>query len=266
MTTDQLGLTLYTFAMSHFSEKVRWVLSTCQVPYREVCMTPALHVLPALWMGGRGSTTLPILREDRLNRRKSCVQDSTRILLWLDERHGPLDLLPQGPELRDECLSIEDRFDDIGQDVARFLYADGFRHDEKILRMWVQHAKPWEASFVTRGYPLIKWLFRRRLGMGPRARARSEHRILQAMAWLEGRLSDGRTYLVGSRLTVADITAAALLAPLACPSQHPVYGDPEYIQLLRSQGGAWRLDRPALVWVRKLYDLHRGQIQWPLAA
>lgn len=263
---DQAGLTLFTFAMSHYSEKVRWALAACQLPCREVLMTPALHVLPALRMGGRGSSTLPILREKRINGRQSHIQDSTRILLWLDERHGPLDILPQGPELRAECLSIEHRFDAIGKDVARFLYADGFKHDAHILKLWTEHASGWEARVVRRFYPMIKWVFKQKLNMGPRSMARSQHRLLQAMAWLEGRLSDGRLYLVGSRLTVADITAASLLAPLACPHQHPVYGDPEFVRLIRSQGGPWRMDRPALVWVRKLYDLHRGELHFSQAA
>lgn len=263
---DQVGLTLFTFAMSHFSEKIRWALQVSRLPFREVVMTPAFHLIPALRMGGRGQTTLPILRENRLNGHQAHIQDSTRILLWLDERHGPLDILPQGPELRHECLAIEERFDAIGHDVARYLYQDGFRHDDKILSMWTEHAKPFEAALTKRFYPLIKWAFKRRLQIHPAATARSEQRIQQCMAWLEGRISDGRLYLVGSRLSVADITAASLLAPLACPGQHPVYGDADYIQRMRSGQGALRLDRPAFVWVRKLYDLHRGELQIQHAA
>lgn len=263
---DQAGLTLFTFAMSHFSEKVRWALHASRRPFREVILTPAFHVLPALRMGGRGQTTLPILQERRLNGQLAHIQDSTRILLWLDERHGPLDILPQGPELRQECLDIEERFDAIGHDVARFLYFGAFQHDDKVLSMWTDHAPPWQARLTRAFYPLIKWLFKRRLKITGPAVARSEDRLQQCMAWLEGRLSDGRLYLVGSRLSVADITAASLLAPLACPKQHPVYGDPEFIQRMRSRNGPLRLDRPALVWVRKLYDLHRGDLQLQQAA
>ncbi len=257
---EPAGLTLFTFAMSHYSEKIRWVLQASRLPFREVMLTPAFHMLPALRMGGQGQTTLPVLREQRLNGRQVHVQDSTRILLWLDERHGPLDLLPQGPDLRDECLSIEDRFDNIGRDVARFLYLDAFRHDDKILALWTAQASPWQRRLVRMGYPLIKGVFKFRLNITPAAAKRSEQRILQALAWLEGRLSDGRLYLVGSRLSVADITAASLLAPLACPSQHPVYSTPDYVQTLRPRTISLDMNRPALAWVRKLYDLHRGDL------
>ena len=263
---DQAGLTLFTFAMSHYSEKVRWILQVSGVPFREVFMTPVMHLWPALRMGGRGQTTLPILREQRLNGQQAHIQDSTRILLWLDDRHGPLGILPQGQALRDECLAIEERFDAIGHDVARYLYLTGFHHDDKILALWTQHAKPWQRRLMRLFYPVFKWGFKRRLDITARATARSEHRLQQALAWLEGRLSDGRLYLVGSRLTVADITAASLLAPLACPSQHPVYATADYKALMRAQGGALRLDRPALAWVRRLYDLHRGELHWQQAA
>ena len=50
-------LTLYTFAMSHYSEKIRWVLQASRLPFREAVMTPAFHMLPALRMGGQGQTT-----------------------------------------------------------------------------------------------------------------------------------------------------------------------------------------------------------------
>jgi len=261
---DQAGLTLYTFAMSHYSEKVRWALSACRLPFREVVMTPAMHLLPAMRMGGRGRTTLPILSELRLNGEVSHIQDSTRILLWLDDRHGPLDILPQGTQLRGECLDIEQRFDAIGRDIARCLYADAFDDDAHVLGLWTQHASPLQARMLGYLYPLIKLGTRLRLDTSRIRVARSVQRIQQALAWLEGRISDGRLYLVGSRLTVADITAAALLAPLACPHQHPVFGTADYVERFRSRGGPLRLDRPAMVWVRKLYDLHRGALELPL--
>ena len=54
--TPRAPLTLYTFAMSHYSEKIRWTLDACDIPYREVCLSPAFHMGPALRMGGRGQT------------------------------------------------------------------------------------------------------------------------------------------------------------------------------------------------------------------
>ena len=52
-------LELYTFRVSHFSEKARWMLDAAGLEYREVAWTPFFQVLPALRRGNR-ATTVPI--------------------------------------------------------------------------------------------------------------------------------------------------------------------------------------------------------------
>lgn len=243
--------TLYTFAMSHYSEKIRWTLDRSRIAYREVCMTPAFHIVPALRMGGRGQTTLPILQTPA-----ATVQDSSRILEWLDRHQGPLAVLPA--DLKAEVMAVEDRFDAIGKDVARLLYFAGFGvGDEHIVKLWTDHATPARAAVIRHGYPVIRWAFKRKLKINAAGAERARRRIGEVLAWLESRLQDGRTYLVGGRFTVADITAASLLAPMACPTQHPVYSDPEYRRTMAAAMAPWQ-HSPALAWVRRMYDLERG--------
>lgn len=253
-TTNTPRLTLYTFAMSHYSEKIRWTLDHSRIPYREVCMTPVFHMLPALRMGRRRQTTLPILQSADV-----AVQDSPRILEWLIEHRGPLDTLPKDnlPQIRE----VAHRFDAIGKDVARFLYANSFGSaDEHIQRLWTEHASAGQAAFIRGAYPVIRWAFKRKLHITPQRADLARERITKVMDWLEPQLKDGRTYLVANRFSAADITAASLLAPIACPPQHPVYGDPQFAQSMASAIAPWR-DRPALKWVRRLYELHRGELQ-----
>lgn len=119
MSQAQKALTLYTFAMSHYSEKVRWTLDSSDIPYREVCLSPAFHIAPALRMGGRGQTTLPILQTDQV-----AIQDSPRILAWLQQHRAPLPVMPEA--LSQAMREVEQRFDAIGKDVARYLYAHSF--------------------------------------------------------------------------------------------------------------------------------------------
>ena len=102
-------LKLHTFALSHFSEKVRWLLDVGGIDYVEEPWVPFLHVVKALRKGGRGATTVPVLDTG-----EGYVQDSTRILLWLEKHRAPFALLPNDPVLRAEVLAIEDRFDRIG--------------------------------------------------------------------------------------------------------------------------------------------------------
>ena len=118
-TRAHAPLTLYTFAMSHYSEKIRWTLDACDIPYREVCLSPAFHIGPALRMGGHGQTTLPIIQGDGYS-----VQDSPRILTWLQSNRGPLAVMPLAMDTA--VRQVEQRFNAIGKDVARYLYAGSF--------------------------------------------------------------------------------------------------------------------------------------------
>jgi glutathione S-transferase len=253
-TATTASLTLYTFAMSHYSEKIRWTLDDSRIPYREVCMTPVFHMLPALTMGKRGQTTLPVLQTPQ-----TAVQDSPRILQWLSHNKGPLQTMPA--ELMPAMQAVEQRFNAIGKDVARFLYANSFGvADAHIVKLWTDFASPLQAAIIRTGYPVIRWAFKQKLQINPKRCALAQTRITEVMAWLEAQLASGHTYLVGDRFTVADITAAALLAPIACPAQHPVYGDPAYQAGMAAAIAPWR-GRPALAWVRKMYDTHRGELR-----
>jgi glutathione S-transferase len=250
--------TLYTFAMSHYSEKIRWTLDASGIAYREVCLAPVFHILPALTMGRRGQTTLPVLKTPQ-----GSIQDSPRILRWLREHHGPMGLMPEAqlPEIED----VAQRFDAIGKDVARYLYAHSFGSgDEHIKRLWTDHATPAQAVFIRRAYPVIEWAFRRKLNITAAGAARAHQRIGEAVDWLDARLADGRTCLVGGQLTTADLTAASLLAPLACPSEHPVYGEPVFRQTMAGTATTWQL-RPSMAWVRQMYAQHRGAMHGGVA-
>ena len=80
----------------------------------------------------------------------------------------------------------------------------------------------------------------------------------QQIKWLESRIKLG-FYLVGDSLSVADISAAAMLAPLACPVEHPIYGTHDFRTKMASAAKIWA-DSPALDWVREVYAKHRGQV------
>ena len=110
-------LTLYTFAMSHYSEKVRWTLDISDIPYREVCLSPAFHIAPALRMGQRGQTTLPILQSA-----SESVQDSPRILSWLQTHRGPLAVMPHALDRQVRAVELMARHADLEATSA----ADGY--------------------------------------------------------------------------------------------------------------------------------------------
>jgi glutathione S-transferase len=245
-------LTLHTFSISHFSEKTRWMLDASGVAYVEKPWVPFFHIIPALRLGGRKVTTVPILvTED------GPVQDSTRILLWLEKNRAPFALMPTDTALRAEVLTIEDRFDRIGAHVIRYAYSFALDDTEGIKTVWTLDAKPWQRSVVNKAFPLMRAAFRKMLGLGnPKAVASSQRKILESMDWIASQIADGRRYLVGNQLSAADITAAALLSPIACPEQHAVYSRPDF-QKGVAELKARHAGHPAMVWVRQMYRDHR---------
>ena len=243
-------LELYTFRMSHFSEKARWMLDASHTEYREVCWTPFFHVLPALRLGRLG-TTVPILHTA-----SGYVQDSTRILNWLDTNLPGFNLVPRDPVQRREVMALEDRFDRIGAHVIRYAYSAALEDRDAVVRMWTLDATPLQKRVIAAGFPLMRQVFRNKMNITPESVQHSRKRIHEALDELDGRVTDGRTYLVGDRLSVADITAAALLAPLFGPDEHEIYSREDFRETLRPLVSEW-LARPSALWVRGLYRKHR---------
>jgi len=249
-------LKLHTFALSHFSEKTRWMLDAAGVDYIEEPWVPFLHVFKALRKGGRGATTVPVLDTGA-----GCVQDSTRILFWLEKHRAPLALLPTDAALRAEVLAIEDRFDRVGRYVIRYAYSVVLDNPQGVVALWTIGATPMQARIVRLGFPLMLKLLRRKFKLdNPAAVATAEQQFGEALDWLAAQVKDGRQFLVGQQLSAADITAAALLAPIVCPDEHPVYSRADYRKGVVALHNRWSA-HPGAAWVRGIYRAHRQSAQ-----
>lgn len=245
-------LKLHTFSVSHFSEKARWLLDAGGIDYVEEPWVPFLHIAKALRKGGGRATTVPVLDTG-----SGCVQDSTRILLWLEKNLAPYSLMPIDPKLREEVLAVEDRFDRVGNHVVRYAYSVSLDNAEGVTKLWTIDATPGQTRFIRAAYPLLRLVFRSKLKLGqPAVIAASEQRFGEGLDWIAEQIKGGRQYLVGTQLTAADITAAALLAPIACPDEHPVYSQADYRDGIASLRAKWA-GHPALDWVRGIYRQHR---------
>lgn len=243
-------LILHTFSVSHFSEKARWALDACAVAYREQPWVPFFHILPAL-AKGRSATTVPVLKTP-----EGYLQDSTRILRWLEKQGGLAALLPAGEAALAQAWTLEDQYDRIGAHVIRYAYSSTIGDAESVLPLWTIDATPLQARLLRISFPLLSRGFRRLLQIRPAEVARSRQRIDQALGEIEARLAQGHRYLAGDAFSIADLTAAALLAPLACPDQHPVYSRADFKRGVAPLLAGWQ-DRAGLNWVRTIYRQHR---------
>jgi glutathione S-transferase len=243
-------LRLYTFSLSHFSEKIRWTLGAAGIAFQEVPWTPFFHVLKAR-SRGRG-TTVPVAEVG-----SESVQDSTRILLWLEKNRAPFTLMPSDPAARDAALAIEKQFDEVGEHVVRLAYSEMLADADSVVRFWTPDATPYQSRVIRRWFPVMRWVFRRKLRMSAANVARSRAAIASGLTFLDSQIGAGKRYLVGDRLSIADLTAAALLAPLACPEEHPIYGSKRYRAGMAPLVREWQ-DGKGFEWVRRMYREHRG--------
>ncbi|PPE73794.1 hypothetical protein C3942_10300 [Solimonas fluminis] len=242
--------TLLSFSVSHFSEKIRWTLDQAGLPYREQRLVPFLHIPRVLALTRRASSVPVLLAGGEV------IQDSTRILEWLERRHAPFALIPADPALRSEVMELEARFDRVGVHVIRQLFAETLDDKAATLPLWTQDATPLQRRALSLAYPLVRRGFSRLLQLSPATLRKAAAKIDEAAALIAERTRDGRPYLAGERLSVADITACALLSPLACPEEHPVFGAPAYRRTVRMRAVRWD-DHPGFDWVRKTYREHR---------
>ena len=198
---------LITIPLSHFCEKARWGLDRVALRYREEPHAPLLSRL----VGG----TVPLLVHG-----KDRFTDSTDILVHADSVCGGDLLYPRNAELRREVDSLEERFDtELGVHTRRWAYAH-LLPDTKLLRsLWSRGVPRFEASLVPMIVPMARYLVRAGYKITPETAQRSLARVRGVFQEVDERLRDGRRFLVDQRFTAADLTFAALAAPVLFPAE-----------------------------------------------
>jgi glutathione S-transferase len=203
---------LITIGASHYCEKARWALQRTGVPFVEEMHPPILHTLATYRNGGK--RTVPVLITE-----SGTLSDSTDILEHAD-RHANGALYGKGDDTRREAKELEDLYDRrLGPHTRRIVY-------------WHLLDSPaFKDVFgggLTRGQliafrvfrPLVKGAIRRGLGVTEKGAKKSRERVKEIFEGVAERLADGRRYLLGERFTAADLTFAALAAPMLLPANY----------------------------------------------
>ena len=198
---------LLQFSTSHYCRKARLALGYKQLDYRIENLTPGLHALKVKPL--TAATTLPVLLPE-LPDQPTAIGDSTRIFHFLEAYCPERSLTLSEPERNAEAWALEDWLDESIGIATRFIYYD-YRAGA---------GKQINPSPISQ---LIVRTVRLQYGITPARVQQANDRLTCALEFLAGRWQMGQ-YLVGDRLTVADLTAAALLSPLALiPSYRQAY-------------------------------------------
>lgn len=224
---------LITISFSHYCEKARWALDRCGVAFRESAHLPLFSYL-ATYRASR-TKTVPILIAGN-----TTLTDSTDIVAWCDATK-PGALLPEDPALRAEVLALEDDFDrQLGPATRRWGYAQ-LIDDPRVVPYLGSRVPRWQALGLRAARPVAMRFLRRGLNITPDGVARSLAKIEDTFARVGALLGDGRRYLAGDRFSAADLTFAALAAPVLLPAQLDVGLPPrEMFGAATAQIDAWR--------------------------
>jgi glutathione S-transferase len=201
---------LITIPISHYCEKARWALDRARVPYRERAHLQVVHWFHVKRAGG--GWTAPVLTCG-----STVLSESADIVAWADARAG-LGLYPDG------VRALERDFDErLGPHGRRWMY-DAIRGDGGlVLKYGVTGVPAWERRAVPAAFGLVAKIIDRYLKITPESAAASLRTVREVFDSVAERLADGRAFLTGDRFSAADLTFAALAAPVVVP---PEYGVP----------------------------------------
>jgi glutathione S-transferase len=206
---------LITIPFSHFCEKARWGLDRARVPYAEKGYAPVVHMLAVLPLGSR---TAPVLID-----RGRIVRGSSAILKLCDAQgNADMPLYPEDLATRREVEALVARYDiGLGPATRLWLYSWAVDDHEQLMRFSSVGLSTGPRRRLRHMLPAVARTLRMVFSIDPETHQRSALRADEELALVSERLSDGRLYLVGERFTAADLTFAALAAPILMP---PAFG------------------------------------------
>ena len=241
---------LWHFPISHYNEKARWALDWKGI--RHVRRALAMSYVPrALWATGQAK--LPILFLDR-----QAIADSTRIIEALERVQPTPPLYPRDEEARRRALALEDFFDEeVGHAVRTAILGPLFAHDPVSAGSVLTSGMGAGARrAVLAALPAFRTFYKWRHGIDEASIAAAPARVRAGLDRIAMELGPSG-YHVGDAFSVADLTAAALLAPIVLPPESPYLPPeprpPQFLALRASLEG-----HAAFSWVLETYRRHRG--------
>ncbi len=241
---------LHQFAFSHFNEKARWAFAYKGIDCERRTYLPGPH-MPAIRKLS-GQTATPVLQlSDRV------IAGSSPIMDWLESEHPEPPLYPADPAERDAALRLRDEFDaEVGPPVRTVIFSGLLDAGSYLASMFGADKSGLKRVAYRLSFPLARPLIARANGVAePGNVERSFQRTREALDRVASQAA-ATGYLIGSGFSVADLTAAALLAPIA-DVDHPDMRRPRPVPARVAEIIAGFASHPGVAWVNEIYARHR---------
>lgn len=212
-----MALKLYQFAISHYCEKVRWALDYKGLNHETVTLLPGQHLKTVQQLTGGKRTSVPVLEHNG-----HCVQGSADILDYLDETFPENPLTPADPDLRDQALAWERRLDEeAGPAVRCYAYHHFLQRPKVVIPMLTAGTPFYNRWLLSLVFSRVDETMRKWMKINEKTSEQSRQVMEQLLSDLAAAYQK-RSFLVGDSFTRADLTAAAIFAPMFQPSAYPV--------------------------------------------
>ena len=213
---NQQPFRLITIPVSHYCEKVRWALDYLKLPYVEEAHMPPFYKFATTKAGGG---TVPVLITEDGN-----FTDSTDILKYLDSIVSDDEkLYLTDSQQRQQVEELEALFDEkLGPAVRSWAYFYIIDNSKIIQPKWTQNVPSLEKFLFPVIFPAMRSLVIKKYEVNAESAKQYYQQIENVFVKVNELLADGRNYLVGDKISAADISFASLAAPILQPPQHPI--------------------------------------------
>ena len=242
---------LWHLKVSHYNEKARWALDYKGVPHVRRSVDPGAHRRIARRL--YGGTTFPVIElGDR------AIGDSTAILAELERLHPDPPLYPAGPDERRRALELEDFFDEELGPYTRLLAVHHLLADADLfLATFVPDLAAPRRLLARATFGRIRRRVVASFGIDAESVEHAFQKLRSAGRRFQAEVG-ADDYLVGGRFSVADLTLAALVAPVVAPEQFP-YRQPQRGHPLVEPVVKALAEDGIVDWARRIYSTHRGR-------